>query len=100
MWGQLPRVEALHASTLGYEIATPTELLHLIIYIPRVACFARNPGLGKRNSYRVAAACVSPSPNPPKSPSPALPKGREPILAVFKAVGWNALPLGRVGEGL
>ena len=26
MWGQLPRVEALHASTLGYEIATPTEL--------------------------------------------------------------------------
>ena len=26
MWGQIPRVEALHASTLGYEIATPTEL--------------------------------------------------------------------------
>jgi len=27
--GFLPRVEALHASTLGYEIATPTELLLL-----------------------------------------------------------------------
>ena len=33
------------------------------------------------------------------SPSPALPKGRESILAVFKAVWWSALPLGRVGEG-
>ena len=33
------------------------------------------------------------------SPSPALPKGRESILAVFYAVGWNSLPLGRVGEG-
>ena len=28
------------------------------------------------------------------SPSPALPKGRESILAVFYAVGWNSLPLG------
>ena len=28
------------------------------------------------------------------SPSPALPKGREPILAVFEVVGWYALPLG------
>jgi len=35
-----------------------------------------------------------------RSPSPALPKGRESILAVFEEVGWNALPLGRVGEGL
>ena len=26
--------------------------------IPRVACLARNPGLGNRNSYRVAAAYV------------------------------------------
>ena len=33
------------------------------------------------------------------SPSPALPKGLESILAVFYAVGWNSLPLGRVGEG-
>ena len=35
-----------------------------------------------------------------RSPSPALPKGRESIPAVFEAVGWCALPLGRVGEGL
>ena len=35
-----------------------------------------------------------------RSPSPTLPKGRESILAVFEVVGWNALPLGRVGEGL
>ena len=34
-----------------------------------------------------------------RSPSPALPKGRELIPAVFYAVGWNSLPLGRVGEG-
>ena len=26
----------------------------LVGRLPRVACFARNPGLGKRNSYRVA----------------------------------------------
>ena len=42
-------------------------------WIPRVACFARNPGLGNRNSFRVAAACGRQT----KSPSPALPKGRE-----------------------
>ena len=35
-----------------------------------------------------------------RSPSPTLPKGREPILAVFCAVWRDALPLGRVGEGL
>ena len=29
----------------------------LVGQLPRVAAFARNPGLGKRNSYRVAAAC-------------------------------------------
>ena len=28
----------------------------LVVQLPRVACFARNPGLGKRNSVRVAAA--------------------------------------------
>ena len=28
-----------------------------LVGLPRVACFARNPGLGKRNSVRVAAAC-------------------------------------------
>ena len=34
-----------------------------------------------------------------RSPSPTLPKGREPILAVFLAVGWNALPWGGLGRG-
>ena len=34
-----------------------------------------------------------------RSPSPALPKGREPIPTVFEEVWWNALPLGRVGVG-
>ena len=32
----------------------------LVGRLPRVACFARNPRLGKRNSYRVAAACGRP----------------------------------------
>ena len=32
----------------------------LVGRLPRVADFARNPGLGKRNSYRVAAACRRP----------------------------------------
>ena len=31
----------------------------LVVELPRVACFARNPGLGKRNSVRVAAADTS-----------------------------------------
>ena len=33
------------------------RVARLVGAIPRVACFARNPGLGNRNSYRVAAAC-------------------------------------------
>ena len=32
------------------------RVARLVGSVPRVACFARNPGLGKRNSYRVAAA--------------------------------------------
>ena len=34
------------------------------------------------------------------SPSPTLPKGRESILAVFYAVGFDSFPLGKVGMGL
>ena len=33
------------------------RVARLVVQLPRVAVFARNPGLGKRNSYRVAAAC-------------------------------------------
>ena len=61
----IPRVEALHASTLGWEIATPTELPLLT-----------------------------------GGPSPALPKGREPLLAVFKDVWWRSFSLEKAGMGL
>ena len=33
------------------------RVARLVGCLPRVADFARNPGLGKRNSFRVAAAC-------------------------------------------
>ena len=33
------------------------RVARLVGCLPRVADFARNPGLEKRNSYRVAAAC-------------------------------------------
>ena len=32
------------------------RVARLVVQLPRVASFARNPGLGNRNSYRVAAA--------------------------------------------
>ena len=32
----------------------------LVGHLPRVACFARNPGLGNRNSYRVARGAHRP----------------------------------------
>ncbi len=44
----------------------------LVGAVPRVACFARNPGLGNRNSVRVAAACgvynQKPLPSHPQEP--------------------------------
>ena len=33
------------------------RVARLVGQLPRVACFARNPELGNRNSYRVVAAC-------------------------------------------
>ena len=45
------------------------------------------------------AANRGPSPNPPESPSPALPKGRESIPAEFKDVGVLLLPLGEGWDG-
>ena len=45
----------------SYRVAT------LVGRLPRVACFARNPGLGNRNSVRVARGTRrSPSPGPPQ----------------------------------
>ena len=69
----------------SYRVAILVETL------PRVAGHARNPGLCNRNSYRVAAA---------DGPSPALPKGRESILAVFEDVWWRSFPLEMAGMGL
>ena len=48
-------------ASISIEV-TPTanrntySVARLVGLLPRVADFARNPGLGKRNSYRVAAA--------------------------------------------
>ena len=97
----------------------------LVGCIPRVACFARNPGLGNRNTYSVAVGGSSRSIEAPSQPSP---RGRStncwPIPAFFKVkesqqkplptfhmgkerhpsalntVRWDSRPLGRVGEGL
>ena len=45
------------------------------------------------------AANRGPSPNPPKAPPHALPKGRESIPAEFKDVGVQLLPLGEGWDG-
>ena len=42
----------------------------LVGCIPRVACFARNPGLGNRNTYSVAVGGSSRSIEAPSQPSP------------------------------
>ena len=63
----IPRVEALRTSTLGWEIATPTELplggvlAHIISTHSKdrgLQWLQLNPGLRNRNSYRVAFGCV------------------------------------------
>ena len=63
----------------------------------------KKPPLAVKKSQIVAPS--QPSPRGRRliamgSPSPTLPKGREPLLAVFKGVCGCPLPLGRVGEGL
>ena len=55
--------------------------------IPRVACFARNPGLGNRNSYRVAK----------DKPHPNLPQGEGAAPNHLKH-SRNGLP--PLGEGM
>ena len=79
----IPRVEALHASTLGYEIATPTEL----------------PGV--RTIQQQAPS--QPSPRGRSSttgPIPAFPKGKERHTTASNTAGMSSRPLGRAGEGL
>ena len=68
--GQLPRVEALYASTLGYEIATPTEL----------------PGV--RTIQQQA-------PSQHRGPIPTFPKGKEQYPNILKLSGNELPPLGR-----
>ena len=71
----IPRVEALRTSTLGYEIATPTEL----------------PGV--RTIQQQA-------PSQHRGPIPTFPKGKEPHPTALNTAGRDSRPLGRVGEGL
>ena len=65
----IPRVEALYASTLGYEIATPTEL----------------PGV--RTIQQQA-------PSQPRGPIPTFPKGKEQYPNILKLSGNELPPLG------
>ena len=65
----IPRVEALHASTLGYEIATPTEL----------------PGV--RTIQQQA-------PSQHRGPIPTFPKGKEQYPNILKLSGNELPPLG------
>ena len=62
-------------------------------WIPRVACFARNPGLGNRNTYRVAAACVSLSPNPPKGREFYIKPHSNPPKAPSRGWSYNGGPI-------
>ena len=66
----IPRVEALYASTLGYEIATPTEL----------------PGV--RTIQQQA-------PSQHRGPIPTFPKGKEQYPNILKLSGNELPPLGR-----
>ena len=65
----IPRVEALYASTLGYEIATPTEL----------------PGV--RTIQQQA-------PSQHRGPIPTFPKGKEQYPNILKLSGNELPPLG------
>ena len=80
----------------------------LVGRLPRVADYARNPGLWNRNSYRVAAACGVYPRSPSLAPqgeriepiSPALTKGRDFIPVVFEEIGLRSFPLRKTGVGV
>ena len=50
-------VETIRLSITPTANRNSYRVARLVGALPRVACFARNPGLGNRNSVRVAAAC-------------------------------------------
>ena len=86
--------------------------LHAVSTIPTVmrcmtpsAATVKKAAYGRSKSPAFAGTKTAtdrgPSPNPPESPSPSLPKGRELIPAEFKNVGVLLLPhWGRLGWGL
>ena len=49
-------VETIRLSITPTANRNSYRVARLVGALPRVACFARNPGLGIRNSVRVAAA--------------------------------------------
>ena len=103
------------ANRNSVRVATP-----YYIYTQGRGASPLNPGLGKRNSYRVAAADGWPLPGHPQGagvhrcPSPSLPKGREsigapprpsprggsPYLLCLRVFGGAPSPWGRLGWGL
>ena len=100
-------VETIRLSITPTANRNSYRVARLVGALPRVACFARNPGLGNRNSVRVAAACVSPSPCPPQrarahwKPLPMLsPRGGSSFLLCFRWLCGVPSPWGRLGWGL
>ena len=76
--------------------------------IPRVADYARNPGLWKRNSYRVAAAyrvysrshSLAPQGERIEPISQTFTMGCEYILVVFEEIGLRSFTLKKTGVEL
>ena len=79
-----------------HAVSTIPTVMHRMT--PSVAT-VKKAAYGRSKSPAFAGAKTAtdrgPSPNPPESPSPSLPKGRELIPAEFKDVGVLLLPLGR-----
>ena len=81
-------------------VSTIPTVMHRMT--PSVAT-VKKAAYGRSKSPAFAGAKTAtdrgPSPNPPESPSPSLPKGRELIPAEFKDVGVLLLPLGEGWDG-
>ena len=82
----------------------------LVGWIPRVACFARNPGLGNRNTYSVAVGGSSRSKWGPfpaifkgiefqLRPHPSLPQGEGALPKCLKHSKMELPPLGEGWDG-
>ena len=93
------------APTVGKRV-----FLRVVSTIPTVMrCMTPSPATVKKAAYgrskspafagTKTATDRGPSPNPPESPSPSLPKERALIPAEFKDVGVLLLPLGEGWDG-